>query len=163
MGPPRRDNTVLTIRRSGPTDLPCILALYTQAGMDGGAPLAIDEAERLFARIQRYPCYEIYVAERNLDPVGTFALLVMDNLGNRGRPSGIIEDVAVRPTEQRLGIGQRMIEFALSRCRELGCYKLALSTNLRRTSAHRFYESLGFERHGYSYVIDLAAEIPSGR
>ena len=38
--------------------------------------------------------------------------------------------------------------------RAWGCYKLALSSNRRRERAHAFYESLGFERHGVSFVID---------
>jgi len=37
-------------------------------------------------------------------------------------------------------------------CRSAGCYKLALSSNLKRAGAHRFYDSLGFERHGFSFV-----------
>jgi predicted GNAT family acetyltransferase len=37
--------------------------------------------------------------------------------------------------------------------REAGCYKMALSSNVKRAAAHAFYESLGFERHGYSFVI----------
>ena len=40
-------------------------------------------------------------------------------------------------------------------CRQKGCYKMMLSSNLRRTGAHAFYESLGFEKHGYSFRIDL--------
>jgi len=48
-----------------------------------------------------------------------------------------------------------MIRFALQRCREADCYKLALSSNLKRAGAHAFYESLGFVKQGYSFVADL--------
>ena len=48
-----------------------------------------------------------------------------------------------------------MMEFALERCRQKGCYKLVLSSNAKRTRAHAFYELLGFERHGYSFRVDL--------
>jgi hypothetical protein len=37
---------------------------------------------------------------------------------------------------------------ACEECRLAGCYKLTLSSGLPREGAHRFYESLGFERHG---------------
>ena len=50
------------------------------------------------------------------------------------------------------GVGKAMMEHAREQCRLAGCYKLALSSNLRREAAHRFYEALGFERHGYSFV-----------
>ena len=35
-----------------------------------------------------------------------------------------------------------------------GCYKLALSSNVDAKPAHAFYESLGFERYGYSFRLD---------
>ena len=38
--------------------------------------------------------------------------------------------------------------------RAKGCYKLVLSSNAKRERAHAFYESLGFERHGYSFRIE---------
>ena len=65
-----------------------------------------------------------------------------------------MEAVVVTSKYRGIGIGKKMMGFARDRCRVLGCYKLVLSTNLRRDKAHRFYESLGFERHGYSYLIN---------
>jgi ribosomal protein S18 acetylase RimI-like enzyme len=79
----------------------------------------------------------------------------MDNLGHRGAPSGVIEDVAVDPQCQGQGIGKTMVQHALRLCGEKGCYKLALSSNLKRERAHAFYESLGFERHGYSLSVTI--------
>lgn len=77
----------------------------------------------------------------------------MANLGHWGTPSGVIEDVAVDPACQGQGIGRIMMDYALRLCRDKGCYKAVLSSNLRRERAHAFYESLGFERHGYSYRV----------
>ena len=78
----------------------------------------------------------------------------MDNLGECGTPSGVVEDVVVEPEFQRRGVGRAMMQHALSLCRQKGCYKMMLSSNLARTAAHAFYESLGFEKHGYSFRID---------
>jgi GNAT superfamily N-acetyltransferase len=47
-----------------------------------------------------------------------------------------------------------MMAHALSEARSAGCYKLALSSNRKRTQAHAFYESLGFVQHGLSFVIE---------
>jgi hypothetical protein len=33
--------------------------------------------------------------------------------------------------------------------------KAALSANAKRQRAYAFYESLGFQRHGYSFLVDL--------
>ena len=79
----------------------------------------------------------------------------MDNLGHCGTPSAVVEDVVVAAQAQGRGIGKAMMAFARERCREKGCYKLVLSSNAKRESAHAFYESIGFARHGYSFRLDL--------
>ncbi|MGZ8403454.1 MAG: GNAT family N-acetyltransferase [Rhodoplanes sp.] len=53
------------------------------------------------------------------------------------------------------GIGRAMMRFAIERAQQACCYKLVLSSNATRKRAHAFYESLGFERHGYSFRIML--------
>jgi GNAT superfamily N-acetyltransferase len=133
-------------------DLAEVLRLYAQPDLDGKA-LPLPDAERLFDRISQYPDYRIYVAESGSRIVGTFALLIMQNLGHWGTPSAVIEDVAVDPAWQGRGIGRAMMRHALEICGEKGCYKAALSSNLKRERAHAFYKSLGFERHGYSFRV----------
>lgn len=147
----------VSIRLATPEDLPEVLRLYQQSGLDQDSGLALAEAEQWFRRTQQYPSYRVWVATLPPDdrPVGTFALLVMDNLVHHGSPSGIVEGVAVNPAFQGRGIGRQMMQFALAQCRAAGCYKLSLSTNLKRQEAHTFYESLGFEKHGYSFLVEL--------
>lgn len=139
-------------------DLPEVLRLYAQPDLDDGETLPLADAERVFERIARYPDYTIHVALRDGQVVGTFALLVMDNLGHLGAPSAVIEDVAVDPAWQSHGIGRTMMRYALRVCAGKGCYKAALSSNLTRHRAHAFYESLGFERHGYSFRLSPVGE-----
>jgi GNAT superfamily N-acetyltransferase len=45
--------------------------------------------------------------------------------------------------------------YAMDICRAKGCYKLVLSSNQKREDAHRFYEKLGFTKHGYSFLIEF--------
>jgi GNAT superfamily N-acetyltransferase len=151
-------STSVQIREASRADLPDILRLYAQPDMDDGQVLSLADAERLFERMARYPDYRMYVAIRDDRIVGTFALLIMDNLGHRGAPSGVIEDVVVEPQCQRQGVGKTMVQHALRLCGEKGCYKLALSSNLKRERAHAFYESLGFERHGYSLSVTIPTD-----
>jgi GNAT superfamily N-acetyltransferase len=143
------------VRAATEADLPAILALYGQPALDDGKTLEAGEARSIFARFAAYPDYRLYVARIGAEVVGTFALLIMHNLGHLGAPSAIVEDVAVAPEWQSRGVGRVMMEFAMQRSREARCYKLALSSNRKRTKAHRFYEALGFRRHGYSYVVGL--------
>jgi GNAT superfamily N-acetyltransferase len=52
-------------------------------------------------------------------------------------------------------LAQRLFETLLQYAKEKGCYKMSLSSNLRREKAHQFYESLGFKKHGFSFLMDL--------
>ena len=140
-------------RAASKADLPAILGLYAQPTLDDGRVLPLPEAERFFERIAVYPDYQLYVAVHEEQIFGTYALLIMDNLGHLGAPSGVIEAVAVDPAWQGRGVGKLMMRDALARCAEKGCYKAALSSNLTRERAHAFYESLDFERHGYSFKV----------
>jgi GNAT superfamily N-acetyltransferase len=142
-------------------DIPGVLRLYAQPDLDNGKILSLSEAERHFERMTTYPDYKIYVAFCGTQLVGTFALHIMDNLAHMGAPSAIIEDVAVDPEWQGRGVGKLMMKYALRICGEKGCYKAALSSNLKRKKAHSFYESLDFEKHGYSYRINFRPDISS--
>src|SRR5258706_4488288 len=143
------------IRRATESDLPAIIRLHNQ--LDPNEPPTSDsDAHRIFARINTYPDYAIYVAESDDRAiVGTFGLLVMDKLAHKCKPSALVEDVVVDESLRGHGIGREMMLFAMEYCRARGCYKLALSSNLKRTEAHRFYETLGFRKHGFSYAVNL--------
>ena len=80
-------------------------------------------------------------------------MCAMDNLAHGGVPSGVLEDVAVSRKAQKRGVGKEMMRYAVDECRRQGCYKMVLSSNEKRAGAHKFYESLEFERHGYSFRI----------
>ena len=144
----------MEIRPARREDLAAILALYADLETDGQV-LDLPAAESIFARMQQYPNYTVYVAVVEGQIIGAFELLIMDNLAHVGAPSGIVEDVVVHPAWRGQGIGKQMMAFALEQCRQAGCYKLALSSNRKREAAHRFYEALGFQKHGYSFVACL--------
>ena len=154
------DAADIHVRPAAEADLPAVLALYAQPGMDDGRILPLAEARHLLARFATYPDYTLYVAERDGEIVGTFAMLIMDNLGHLGAPSAIVEDVMVAPAAQGRGIGQAMMDFARQKSLEKRCYKLVLSSNAKRERAHRFYEQLGYERYGYCFRLDLARVAP---
>ncbi|NBX20901.1 MAG: GNAT family N-acetyltransferase [Betaproteobacteria bacterium] len=139
------------IRQAIEADLPSVLALYAQPDLDNGHVLSEHEARAVFAQFARYPNYRLFVALRDDRVVGTYALLVMHNLAHRGAPSAIAEDVVVDRAYQGQGIG---MAHALQQAKEAGCYKLALSSNSKRKDAHAFYESLGFQQHGLSFVME---------
>ena len=145
----------LQIRVADVADLPAVLRLYQQPDLDQGQALSLAAATQLFEKIQQYPSYRLLVAELSDQIVGTFTLLVMDNLMHQGTPVAIVEAVAVDPQCQGQGVGRQMMQWVMAKAHRAGCYKLVLSSNQRRDRAHAFYESLGFMRHGYSFCVVL--------
>jgi ribosomal protein S18 acetylase RimI-like enzyme len=151
------------IRQATAQDLADVLKLYAQPAMDNGKVLSLQAAEQQLAQFSLYPSYRLFVAcEAHSDApssggrmVGTYALLVMHNLAHQGTPSAIVEDVVVSAECQSQGIGRAMMAHAMTQAREAGCYKLVLSSNQKRERAHAFYESLGFQRHGFSFQIEI--------
>jgi len=146
----------VSIRKASESDLSAVLRLYAQSGMDNGRVLTVDAAAKILQRMATYPEYAVYVASANdASVVGTFALLVMDNLAHMGTPSAVVEDVCVDEQLRGQGIGRAMMRFAMEFARQRGCYKLALSSNAAREGAHAFYRSLGFKQHGLSFLLPL--------
>ncbi|WP_283607851.1 GNAT family N-acetyltransferase [Faecalispora anaeroviscerum] len=143
----------VTIREVRRDDLEAIRELYYQPAFHDGEPIPMEQTERILEEMEQYPYYKVFVALIGDRVVGTFSLAILQSLS--GDFAGVIEDVVVREECRGQGIGEQMIRFALERGKEAGCYKVALSSNVKRERAHHFYESLGFERHGYSFTANL--------
>lgn len=150
--------STVVFREATEEDLEEVLALYHGIEDNAAQVLTLEEARATLAQFRAYPSYRLWVACESTKPgervVGTYALLVMHNLAHRGAPSAVVEDVVVAADCRGQGIGRQMMAHAMQQAREAGCYKLALSSNARRTGAHAFYESLGFAQHGLSFVIE---------
>lgn len=146
------------IRLATEADLPEIQRLYAETGLDGGHPLPLAAARDILARMGRYPSYRLWVIERNGEVVGTYALVLMDNIAHSGRPLAVVEQVGVDKRMQGQGIGTHMMHHAMDLARAAGCYKLMLSSHVARPDAHAFYDKLGFERHGYGFIVTFNDE-----
>ena len=149
----------LTIRDAGEADVPALQALYAAAfaqrsGHDG--PGTMEDAWRRLRT--EAPSARVLLAEVGGQAVGTLTLFVLPTLLHPITPAALVEAVGVDPRFQGCGIGRALMDEAMARAREAGCYKLALSSNNKRNEAHAFYEALGFQRHGVSFVAHLQGE-----
>jgi len=143
----------VAIRPATSDDLPRLLELYQLLGVGAEPELGLDQARRVFDALASVPGHDVYVAESEDVVVGTFGLIFIGGLAHGARCFGLVEDVVVATDARGQGIGKAMMRFAMQRCAERHCYKLALSSHLRREAAHRFYEGLGFAKHGYSFLV----------
>lgn len=149
----KRTGATAILREAAAADIDALLSLYALLEFKPAPSLSPVAARRRLERYREYPNYRIYVAELGETIVGTFALIIVDGIAHSGKPFAIVEDVVVSQDCQGQGVGRLMMEFAMLRCKEFGCYKVALSSHLERERAHSFYESLGFEKHGFSFLV----------
>ena len=138
----------LTIRRAGEADLPRIVELLSQLslGDDRDPPtVPLPKSYRAaFRQIKADPRQQLVVAEAGGSVVATLVLIIVPNLSHRGRPWCGVENVVVDARVRGKGYGEALMRYAIEEARRAGCYKLTLTSNKRRSEAHRFYEKLGF-------------------
>ena len=143
-------------------DVPAILALLDDdeiaRSRSAGAVVseAVDAAGwAAFEAIDADPRNELIVAEEAGTVVGTCQLTFIPSLSRRGAERMTIEAVRVRTDLRGRGVGRAMMAWALERARERGCGLAQLTTDRRRTDAHRFYASLGFEPSHLGFKLTL--------
>jgi GNAT superfamily N-acetyltransferase len=143
------------ISEAAESDVPDLMLLLRQPDISPHDDMGLDEMTALFKRLQQKQNQKIYIACLDGRAVGTFTLILIEHLSHNAGKSMIMEDVVVLRESRGQGIGQLMMRDAMKRAQEVGCYKLALSSNLKRTGAHQFYEKAGFTKHGHSFVVNL--------
>ena len=70
--------------------------------------------------------------------------------------SGRILALVTSSTARRRGIGRALIATAEKDFEQRGIRRVSLDTRLTREDAHKFYESLGYERNGFRFTKDLS-------
>ncbi|MHC1759374.1 MAG: N-acetyltransferase family protein [Negativicutes bacterium] len=145
------------IRNALKTDMANVLKLYRELeeAYEGqgktGAMMAPDVA---WTQISSDARQHLLVAEAAGKIVGTLTLIVIPNIGHHGKPWGAIENVVVGKEHRGLGAGKNLMGAASNRARQLGCYKLILSSNLARTKAHEFYRRLGWKKTHIGFSLN---------
>ena len=106
----------LIIRPAVVEELPQILQLHQALEFENHG-LDLDSSQRIFERMQAYPNYTLYVAQVGTDLLGTFALLIMDNLAHQGASSGLSRILLCTPCGSAKGSAAR---WQLSPCSAAG-------------------------------------------
>ena len=151
------DASSISIRRARRSDLPRLRQLYDQLHLKNYLSLRVPKARlaAAFARLARDRNHAILVAAVAGKIVGTCHVIVVPHLGHALKPFAIVENVVVDAEARSSGIGQHLMTAAGDLARRRRCYKLALTTNVARGRAHRFYERLGWTRTHFGYSLGL--------
>jgi ribosomal protein S18 acetylase RimI-like enzyme len=143
-----KDETVV-LRRATAEDLPSLVDLIAadQLGADRDGVRTSEDLRRYraaFDVIDADRAHLLVVAQLGVEVAGTLQLTFIPGLARRGSLRAQIEAVRVHARMRRLGLGSAMLGWAVEEARRRGCSVVQLTTDKRRTDAHRFYERLGF-------------------
>ena len=86
---------------------------------------------------------------------GTFAMLIMDDLGHLGAITTVVEDVAVDPVYPDQGIGMAMMRHAMALAADAFSKSLRCLPTSHPKKAQAFYDSSDFEHSGFSLCMAL--------
>ena len=134
------DHGALDDRKEDPTDLDAYLVALTD--------------------IQQAGTGDVLVAEMGGEVVGMCQLVVFRHLQRHGALCAELESMHVHPDFRSRGIGGQLLAAAAEAARQAGCYRIQLTSNIRRTDAHRFYERNGFEASHVGFKRPIEAARP---
>ena len=147
----------LQVNLAAKEDLIILNGLY--ADMNNKPLMSEDKIIEIWQQIQQVPDYYVYLAYLDNKAIGTFSLLFMPTMMHPGfHRSVILDSVTILSRYRGQGYGKQMMQRALKISADAGCYKVTLSSNLKRDRAHNFYESLGFQQHGWSFSYLLSMD-----
>ena len=138
----------VSIRRARRDDVPAIVAMLAddhlgraRERLEDPLPASYYEA---FSRVERDQNLQLVVAESEGRVVGCLQLAILPGLSSQGGLRGLLEDVRVASDCRSRGIGEQLVQWAVTEAKTRGCNLVELLTHQTRTDAQRFYKRLGF-------------------
>ena len=144
-------NERLTIRDGEVKDAPAIAQLMCELGYE----TTTSEMQMRLERIAIDERLRIFVAVCGGKVCGMIGTLTYPSIEHNDF-SGRIVALVINSTMRRRGIGRALIATAEKDFAQRGIRRVALNTQLAREHAHKFYESLGYERNGFRFTKDLS-------
>ena len=102
-------------------------------------------------RVEATGLDQVLVAEEQEQIVGVAALHIIPALIHQQGPLAQITAIVVNEQRLREGIGRKLLEAAEELARNAGCYAIELSSNVQRTEAHAFYQTLGYTQSSFLF------------
>ncbi len=112
--------------------------------------LTVEEAIKVY-QLQLKRGVRLYVADDGKQVVGTASLVLEPKLIHGGRMAARIEEVAVRTSHQRQGVGTALVKRLLDDARNIGAYKVVLCC---KRELVEWYRSRGF----WDHEVEMRAE-----
>lgn len=140
-----------SIRLAIPADVGAITSLLTQLGYPASEG---EMAARLTAMTRIGPPDRVMVCEVDGTVAGVMTLHLTPEL-HRAKPIGRVTALVVHENARGRGVGAAMMAEAERILRADGAGLLEVTSNMRRTDAHRFYERLGYQKTSFRFAKEL--------
>ena len=145
----KKEKSNLNIRKAVNTDVPEIVALLGDDKLGKNRETTGEELPSdyydAFEKINADQNQELVVVERQGEVIGTLQLSFIWYLTYKGSLRAQIEGVRVRSDVRSLGIGKKMIEWAINSAKQRKAHLLQLTTDKQRKGAIEFYKDNGFQ------------------
>lgn len=138
--------TDIEIRRATSADCAALAGLLGQLGY----PASAGELPARLDRFAAQPHAAVLVACREGDVVGVATVHVITPL-HQTKDVAWLTALAIDEGARRQKVGRALVRAVEAFAREAGCDRLSVTTHVRRSDAHAFYESIGFELTGRRY------------
>jgi GNAT superfamily N-acetyltransferase len=142
---------MVTIRPASPDDAPAIAPLLGELGYPAEVGQVRERARRLLGPTGASPTDYVFVAETADGVVGMLSVHRFRGL-HADDDVGLITALVVAQRVRGLGVGRRLVDEAIASAQGWGCSRLLVTTHVRRSDAHAFYERIGFELTGRRYA-----------
>ena len=149
----------LVFRKALLTDIPGLVSMLSDDELgalreDGSRPLN-QKYLQAFAEIESDANNELTVVESDAEVVGMLQLTFIPYLTYIGSWRCLIEGVRIHSDHRGQGLGAKFLQWAIERARERDCRIVQLTSDKKRPSALRFYESLGFKATHEGFKLRL--------
>lgn len=110
--------------------------------------------EQIYFENLNNPCIYYYVYLQDIKCVGFISLYSKQLLHHNGKTGEIVE-LIVDDTYRNQHIGEQLLKYVENEAKKLKLLEIELSSNMKRTRAHSFYEKHGFIKNHYNLVKKL--------
>lgn len=146
----------ITIREATEQDLPAVKGLMAELieALESTGGFDVNTALENCRVLLKNADSHILVAEADGNVIGAINLDIRRTILHPGL-SGLIDEIVVTKSCHGKGVGKKLIDAAVEKCKLSGCCEIEVSAELTNTKARSFYKSCGFEEMGVFLERDI--------
>jgi ribosomal protein S18 acetylase RimI-like enzyme len=136
------------IKLCHPDDAPLLAPLIRELAIEEGSePAEVDEIANIVSALLQAGASDFMLVTKDGEPIG--CLQIAYRLSTwQAQPYAYLEDFYLVPEARKLGIGAKLLDYALQRAEGQKCDSISLDVKTSNKAAKRLYQRLGFTDSG---------------